>query len=135
MTGPARPPAVHFERLAASTPAGLQAVLMRDGEGRAAGRMDFQVCHCCRLGHVESIVVAAHWQGQGVGRRAVHAALGPCMGYAWTTSRQTSEGRRFFAAMREETGLAFAAGTAGCTHMLCAHRPGLLRGLLTEHRP
>ncbi|MET7386090.1 hypothetical protein ACFYPT_14090 [Streptomyces sp. NPDC005529] len=57
------------------------------------------------------------------------------MGYAWTTSRQTSEGRRFFAAMREETGLAFATGTAGCTHMLCAHRPGLLRGLLTQHRP
>ncbi|MFE9809270.1 GNAT family N-acetyltransferase [Streptomyces sp. NPDC005548] len=135
MTGPARPPAVHSERVAASTPAGLQAVLLRDVEGRAAGRVDFQVCHCCGLGYVESIVVAAHWQGQGVGRRAIQAALGPCMGYAWSTSRQTSEGRRFFAAMQEETGLAFPAGAAGCTHMLSAHRPGLLRGLLTQHRP
>lgn len=135
MTGPARPPEVRFERIAAPVPAGLESIVVRDGAGRAVGRLDFQVCHPCRRGHVAGIVVAVHWQGRGVGRRAVYTALAPCTGYTWSTSRQSADGRRFFAAMEEETGQGFPACAARCPHMPAAHPAGPVRHLITGHRP
>ncbi|WP_326841112.1 GNAT family N-acetyltransferase [Streptomyces sp. NBC_01558] len=134
MTGPARPPQVHFEHIAAPTPAGLGSIVVRDSEGRAVGQFDYQICHPCRQGHVEGIAVAAPWQGRGVARRTLHTALGPCAGYAWSTSRQSTDGRGFFTAMEEETGQIFPGCAPPCPHMLAAHPTGLVRGLLTRSR-
>lgn len=133
MTGPARPPDVHLEHIAAPVPAGLRSVVARDGEGRAVGQLDYQICHPCRQGHVEGIAVSAPWQGRGVGRGTLHAALAPCTGYAWSTSRQSADGRRFFAAMEEETDQGFPGTSARCPHMLAAHPAGPARGLITRH--
>ncbi|MEW2166448.1 GNAT family N-acetyltransferase [Streptomyces sp. NPDC007084] len=126
---------MRFERIAAPLPAGLESVVVRDDEGRAVGQLDYQVCHPCRRGHVAGIAVAAPWQGQGVGRRAVHTALAPCTGYTWSTSRQSADGRRFFAAMAEETDQNFQACAARCPHMLAAHSAGPVRDLIARYWP
>ncbi|MFF3641715.1 GNAT family N-acetyltransferase [Streptomyces sp. NPDC002564] len=150
MTPPARPPAVHFERVVETLPAGRRAVVMLDDGDRQVGRLEYQVCHLCRLGHIGTVAVAAHWQGQGLARHAVHTALAPCLGYAWATSRQSADGRRFFAAMTDETGIAFRPDGPRCPHMeLCPDgardrrrirwHPALLRrkviGAATPHAP
>ncbi|MEV0600461.1 GNAT family N-acetyltransferase [Streptomyces sp. NPDC050315] len=94
---------------------------MCEGAGRVVGRLDYQVCHACRRGYVRNIAVAERWRGRGLAREALHRALAPALDYRWYTSRQTADGRRFFAAMAEETALAFPAPFlrrgARCPHM------------------
>ncbi|MFH8612896.1 GNAT family N-acetyltransferase [Streptomyces sp. NPDC018029] len=117
MSRPARPPAIHFEHVVETLPAGRRAVTMLDPDDRHVGSLEYQICHPCRLGHIGNIAVAAHWQGQGLGRHAVHTALTAGPEYSWSTSRQSSEGRRFFAAMEDETGVAFPPKGERCPHM------------------
>ncbi|MEV5982539.1 GNAT family N-acetyltransferase [Streptomyces sp. NPDC052114] len=118
MSRPARSPAVHFACVAETPPAGHRAVLILDSADRAVGRLAYQVCHDCRLGHIGDIAVAAHWQGQGLARHALHTVLAPCPGYTWSTSRQSAQGRRFFAAMAEETDVPFPPSGVRCPHMV-----------------
>ncbi|MEU7650244.1 MULTISPECIES: GNAT family N-acetyltransferase [Streptomyces] len=108
---------VHFAYVLPVLPAGPQAVSVLDAGHHLVGCLEYQVCHVCRIGYVANIAVASHCQGQGLGRHALHTAMAPCGGYAWSTSRQSSEGRRFFAAMEEETEVAFPARGVRCSHM------------------
>lgn len=117
MSLPARPPAVHFERVVETLPAGRQAVTMLDPHDRQVGSLEFQVCHRCRIGYIGNIAVASHWQGQGLARHALHTAMVPCSGYTWSTSRQSSEGRRFFATMADELEVAFPPSGLRCAHI------------------
>ncbi|MCX4672226.1 GNAT family N-acetyltransferase [Streptomyces sp. NBC_01381] len=114
---PAREVAARFERVAETLPAGRRAVTMVDIADRSVGRLDYQICHPCRLGYIGNIAVATHWQGQGLGRQALHTALAGCADYSWSTSRQSSEGRRFFAAIEDETETAFPPSGVRCPHM------------------
>ncbi|AZM57073.1 N-acetyltransferase [Streptomyces sp. WAC 01529] len=106
-----------FEYVCPALPAQPQAVSILDAAHHPVGCLEYQVCHVCRIGYVANIAVATHWQGQGLGRQALHTAMAPCRGYAWSTSRQSSEGRRFFAAMEEETEVAFPPAGMRCSHM------------------
>ncbi|MGW2224278.1 GNAT family N-acetyltransferase [Streptomyces formicae] len=117
MSRPARPPAAHYEHVPETSPASCQALTMLDPHNRSIGCLRYQLCHPCRVGHILNIAVAAHWQGQGLARHALHTVLAEGEGYAWSTSRQSPEGRRFFAAMEEETEIAFPADGARCPHM------------------
>ncbi|MFI1680879.1 GNAT family N-acetyltransferase [Streptomyces sp. NPDC020607] len=126
MNPPARPPAVHYESVVETVPAGRRAVVVLDRDDRQVGSLEFQICHPCRLGHIGNLAVAAHWQGQGIGRHAVHLALAAGAGYTWSTSRQSSAGRRFFAAMEDETGTAFPSCGTRCPHMDPRMSPGPL---------
>ncbi|MGW1705228.1 GNAT family N-acetyltransferase [Streptomyces sp. NPDC002206] len=123
MSGPARLPVVHFERVTADTPAGRQAVLVREHRERVVGQLEYQVCHPCRLGYIDRISVVGCRQGHGLGREALHTALAPCPGYAWSTSRQSSVGRKFFLAMAEETDISFPPRGVRCPHMVSANSP------------
>ncbi|MEV0124326.1 GNAT family N-acetyltransferase [Streptomyces sp. NPDC050703] len=117
MSGPARPPDVRFALAAEALPAGRQTLVMLDACGRCVGSLVFRVCHPCGYGYIDSVAVATHWQGQGLGRHALHTALDAAVGHTWATSRQSAEGRRFFAAMADETETAFTPGGALCPHM------------------
>ncbi|MGB8939235.1 MAG: GNAT family N-acetyltransferase [Streptomyces sp.] len=117
MSRPARPPGIRFEFIAETVPAGDRAIVMLDPAHREVGRLDYRVCHPCRLGYIGNICVATQWQGQGLARHAVHTALEACTGYAWATSRQSAEGRRFFSAMAEETEVTFPPTGVRCPHM------------------
>ncbi|MFF1379380.1 GNAT family N-acetyltransferase [Streptomyces sp. NPDC058308] len=117
MSSPARPPAVHFEHAVETAPAGRRALTMLDRSDRPVGCLEYQVCHPCRRGYIGNIAVATHWQGQGLGRHALHTAMAAGVGYTWSTSRQTAEGKRFFAAMEDELEIAFPACGVRCPHM------------------
>lgn len=107
--------------------AGRQVITLLDADGRDIGHLDYQVCHPCAAAHVNTIAIAGPWQGMGLGREALHRATDPWPGYAWTTSRQSADGRRFFAAMAEEIGTDFVPGAVGCPH-ISASPPGARTG-------
>ncbi|WP_431046136.1 GNAT family N-acetyltransferase [Streptomyces sp. P1-3] len=113
----ARSPAVRIQHSRSHPSGGHHTVVMRDGRDRAVGRLDYQLCHACRTGRVEQISVALAWQRQGLAREAIHEALARGPGYHWVTSRQSREGRLFFAAMALETGAAFTRRGKRCPHM------------------
>lgn len=123
---PPCPQAVTY-RCAPATAAGRQVITLLDGGGRDIGHLDFQVCHPCRAAHVNTIAIAGAWQRLGLGREALHRVTDPWPAYAWTTSRQSADGRRFFATMAEETGMDFVPGAVGCPHIAAPPR-GLRTG-------
>ncbi|MFI9027736.1 GNAT family N-acetyltransferase [Streptomyces sp. NPDC053560] len=114
---------VSYRQTGPAVPGGRREIGMWDAAGRAVGRLDYQLCHECRRGWIRNIAVAEHWRGHGLAREALHRALAPAAAYRWYTSRQTADGRRFFAAMAEETAVAFPAPFlargARCRHMTC----------------
>ncbi|MGW0906244.1 GNAT family N-acetyltransferase [Streptomyces sp. NPDC002853] len=119
---PPCPQAVTYRCAPATEAAGRQVVTLLDAGGREIGHLVHQVCHLCAAAHVSTIAVAGPWQGLGLGREALHRATDPWPGYAWTTSRQSADGRKFFAAMAEETGMDFVPGAAGCRHISARSR-------------
>ncbi|MFC8132324.1 N-acetyltransferase [Streptomyces sp. NPDC057302] len=114
------PEAVTYRSAPAAVAAGRRVITLLDGKGRDIGHVDYQVCHACGAGHVNTITVAGPWQGMGLGREALHRATDPWSAYAWSTSRQSADGRKFFAAMADETGVDFVPGAAGCPHITAA---------------
>ncbi|MDQ8708194.1 N-acetyltransferase [Streptomyces sp. LHD-70] len=98
-------------------PAGIRVLHAMDADGRIVGNLDYQLCATCQVGFVSNIAVATHWQGRGVGRDALSLILDGADGYHWTTSRQSAQGRRFFAALADETGLEFVERGERCGHM------------------
>ncbi|MFM9370006.1 GNAT family N-acetyltransferase [Streptomyces sp. Da 82-17] len=109
---------VHF-RLAVDpdVPAGPRFLTFFDAEERPVGQLDHQVCAECSAVYVASIAVATHWQGRGVGREALTLVADLAPGYSWATSRQSAQGRGFFAALAEETGIDFVERGKRCPHM------------------
>ncbi|MEV6751255.1 N-acetyltransferase [Streptomyces sp. NPDC051214] len=125
---PPCPQAVTYRCAPATVAAGRQVVTLLDSGGREIGHLVHQVCHLCAAAHVDTIAVAGPWQGLGLGREALHRATDPWPGYAWTTSRQSADGRKFFAAMAEETGMDFVPGAAGCPHISARARESRFGG-------
>ncbi|WP_436737535.1 GNAT family N-acetyltransferase [Streptomyces sp. BBFR102] len=106
-----------FRATPADDPAGPRELVIRDGADREIGKIEFRLCRACGTGHVASVTVAPSWQGQGLAREALHRILPDDLALAWTTSRQTGQGRAFFAAATEETGIDFPAARPGCAHL------------------
>ncbi|MCL6280911.1 GNAT family N-acetyltransferase [Streptomyces albidoflavus] len=106
-----------FHATSAGRPAGPRELLILDAADREIGRIEFRLCRACGTGHVDSVTVAPSWQGQGLAREALHRILPDDLALTWTTSRQTGQGRAFFAAVTEETGIDFPAGRPGCVHL------------------
>ncbi|KUJ67388.1 hypothetical protein ACZ90_28305 [Streptomyces albus subsp. albus] len=98
-------------------------ITLLDAKGHDVGRLDYQICHECRTGYIVQIAVAGHHQRQGLGRDAVHEALAHGPGYRWVTSRQSRDGRLFFTAMAEETGLPFSPDGEACPHIVAGVPP------------
>ncbi|MEU6004053.1 MULTISPECIES: hypothetical protein [unclassified Streptomyces] len=114
---PPCPQAVVYRSAPATVPAGHQVITLLDGRGHDIGHVDYQVCHSCAAARINTIAIAGPWQGIGLGREALHRAADPWSTYAWTTSRQSTDGRKFFAVMAEECGMDFVPGAVGCPHI------------------
>ncbi|NBE53272.1 GNAT family N-acetyltransferase [Streptomyces boluensis] len=97
--------------------AGPRVLVFLDADDRTVGQLDHQVCGVCSAAFVRNIAVASHWQGRGVGREALTLLLDLAPGHRWSTSRQSTEGRGFFAALAEETGVDFVERGGRCPHM------------------
>ncbi|MEI5097348.1 hypothetical protein RB200_00125 [Streptomyces sp. PmtG] len=126
MNGSAEPPVVHFVRDAPAKDDGAarQTLAALDPGGRTVGTLDFQICHACRRGLIHTIDVVVHWRDQGVARETLHVLLAQACGgdYSWSTTRQTRDGRGFFATMEEETEVAFPADATKCSHIRARRR-------------
>ncbi|WP_067284329.1 hypothetical protein [Streptomyces jeddahensis] len=90
--------------------------MLTDDRDRIVGGLKYRTCGLCRTGRVEHIWITGPLQGRGMGREALQAAVASAPGYTWATSRQSTQGRAFFAAMSEELEMPFARNTARCGH-------------------
>ncbi|MDQ8703944.1 N-acetyltransferase [Streptomyces sp. LHD-70] len=116
---------VHFRlTVTAGAPAGPRVLMFLDADERTVGQLDHQTCAVCAAVFVANIAVATHWQGRGVGREALTLIADRAPGYHWSTSRQSAQGRGFFAALSEETGIEFTERGKRCAHMSGALESG-----------
>jgi GNAT superfamily N-acetyltransferase len=96
-------------------------------DGAPVGMVRFQVCSRCRVAAVESVEVAAHVRGVGVGARLVAAALRtapPRDGYQWHTVGQPEAVLGFWRAMAKR----FQFEPSHVDHVPCAHMAGTAAG-------
>ena len=96
--------------------------VLLDQGGRLVGRLRFRVCHECRTGRILDVWVHDSRQRQGLGRELVHSLLAQCPGYRWSTTLQTRDGRAFFTAMTQETGVALPHHGPLCRHLMGSFR-------------
>ncbi|MFZ3573904.1 hypothetical protein ACOKM5_43040 [Streptomyces sp. BH097] len=105
-----------------SSPAGQQEIQVCAPDGYDFARLVWQACEQCRLGLILKIRVTGPWQRHGYGSRMVCLALLGCDGYRWTTTPQFEDGRSFFPALTETTGVAFSPHSELCEHMKLRER-------------
>ncbi|MEO3874707.1 GNAT family N-acetyltransferase [Nonomuraea sp. B12E4] len=111
-------------------PTDLREIYVYDPDDYDIARLVWQVCDECRHGSINKISIDQEWQRRGLGRRLIHRALRDGPTYAWATSGQSPEARKFFPIMSAETGAAFTAHGPSCPHT------GLdRRGLAAERLP
>lgn len=85
----------------------LDVIQMYDQEGYDVGYFAWRTCDECRRGYIVKISISPEFQRSGYGRRLVQRALRDGSDYAWSTSGQSPDARRFFPVMSAETGAAF----------------------------
>jgi GNAT superfamily N-acetyltransferase len=72
--------------------------------GEEIGKLQYQACAACRQALVCKESIDQEYQGLGLGRRALHAALATAPGYEWTTTPQDELAVRFWQRMSRTTG-------------------------------
>ena len=97
--------------------AGFRNLYMYDQTGLDRGRLVWRVCDSCQRAAICKISLDPDVHRQGHGRRLILRALRDGPDYSWTTSGQSVDGSRFFAAMSAETGAAFSDGVRTCEHI------------------
>jgi hypothetical protein len=110
---------VRLKDLAATAPT---EIVLFDGDNRLVGRLRFRVCAACRTGRVLDVWTVDGRRRQGLGRHLTRTLLAPHPGYRWSTTLQTREGRAFFQAMADETGVPLPHGGPLCSHLMGAFR-------------
>ncbi|QOV33978.1 N-acetyltransferase [Streptomyces ferrugineus] len=105
-------------------PGGPAEIVLLEPGRREVGRLRYRVCTACRTGRVLDIGIDESWQGQGLGREALHILLTLHPHHRWTTTTQSRQGRYFFRAMAREVSTGFPSGPPLCSH---------LRGPLRRH--
>lgn len=114
--------AVRLTALAPPAPHAPSTIALHLERGPLIGQVDFRLCHACRTGRIQQIWITETWQRQGLGRQALHTALAQAPGYRWNTTTQSRQGRAFFRAMSEETGVELCSRTPPCAHLMGRYR-------------
>jgi len=95
----------------------LDVIQMYDHEGYDVGYFAWRTCDECRRGYIVKISITPEFQRKGYGRRLIQRALRDGPDYAWSTTGQSPDARRFFPVMSAETGAVFNVETRSCTHV------------------
>jgi hypothetical protein len=88
--------------------------------GEEVGRLGYQICHTCHQGLICKVSIDSEYQGLGLGRRAVTAALAIAPSYVWTTTPQYDTSVRFWQRLSRVTGASLSddpAHAGPCLHM------------------
>lgn len=115
---------MRFVYYAEAWTAGFRELFMYDETGLDRGRLVWRVCDACQRAVICKISLDVDVHRQGYGRRLILRALRDGPDYSWTTSGQSPDGVRFFAAMSAETGAAFTGGARTCEHIR-SHGPAI----------
>ena len=111
--------AARFDVRPAATPNRIARItVMLHGED--IGRLAYQVCGTCRKALICKESIGQKYQGLGVGRRALLAALATAPDYEWTTTPQSPVSARFWQRMSRATGASLTddrAHAGPCPHM------------------
>jgi hypothetical protein len=88
--------------------------------GQKIGKLGFMMCGTCRKGLICKESISSEYQGLGLGRRALLAALATAPGYEWTTTPQYDTSVRYWQRMSRATGASLTddpAQAGPCPHM------------------
>lgn len=87
-------------------------------DGVEVGRMRYQTCPECRQARVGKLSVNGHFQGLGLGTRALRAAMDRTPGYDWWTTPQYETAETYWRRAAAATGAAFLDHhPSPCPHM------------------
>ncbi|MFI7134303.1 hypothetical protein ACIBQ1_52155 [Nonomuraea sp. NPDC050153] len=97
-------------------PAGLREIYVYDPGDYDIARLVWQVCDACRCGSINKISIDQEWQRQGLGRRLIHRALRDGPAYAWVTSGQSPEAKKFLPDHERGGGSSLPPHGPSCPH-------------------
>ncbi|WP_195103422.1 hypothetical protein [Nocardia blacklockiae] len=103
----------------------------RDQHSGPVGKLNYLICHQCRIGFIGDIHVQKNLWGHGIATRALAYLRDQLPGYAWQTSRHKPTAKSFWLLTAERTGAAYADTTPDRT---CEHLARFWRGGATRHR-
>ncbi len=111
--------AARFVVRPAANPDGIAMItVMLHGEN--IGKLAYQVCGACRKALICKESIDREYQGLGLGRRALLAALATAPDYEWTTTGQYEVSVRFWQRMSHATGASLTddpTRDGPCPHM------------------
>ncbi len=103
----------------AATPDGIATVTVTL-HGEDIGKLSYQVCDTCRKALICKESINLEYQGLGLGRSVLLAALATAPDYEWTTTPQYDVSVRFWQRMSRATGASLTddpASAGPCPHM------------------
>jgi hypothetical protein len=102
----------------------------RDQPGGPVGKLNYLVCHECRIGFIGNIDVQKNLWGHGIATGALAYLRDQLPGYSWQTSRHKPTAKSFWLLVAETSGEDYADTTPDRT---CAHLALFWRGGATFH--
>ncbi|MFJ8949581.1 GNAT family N-acetyltransferase [Streptomyces sp. NPDC102381] len=90
----------------------------RTQAGRQIAEVRFRLCEDCAVGRIQGIWVDESWRREGIGHELLRGAIAVGDGFRWTTTLQSSMGRRFFVATGATEGVELLHGRPLCAHMM-----------------
>lgn len=91
----------------------------RDQQGWPVGKVNYLVCHECRIGYIGNIDVQKYLWGNGIATKVLTDLRRQLPGYTWQTSRHYPSAKSFWLLIAERTGEGYTDTAAGygCRHM------------------
>ncbi|WP_069162846.1 hypothetical protein [Nocardia altamirensis] len=91
----------------------------RDQRGWPIGKLNYLVCHQCRICYVGDLDVQKNLWGNGIATAALAHLRRQLPGYTWQTSRHYPTAKSFWLLIAERTGAGYTDENAGyvCDHM------------------
>lgn len=96
---------------------GFRRIRMFHRRGYDIGTLVWTVCDTCRCGSINQISIAPEYQRRGLGRRLILRAIADGPSYRWQTTAQSSDAKRFFPILENETGIRFPEHGSACEHL------------------
>lgn len=97
----------------------------RHQPGGPVGKLNYLICHQCRIGFIGDIHEQKNLWGQGIATRALAHLRDQLPGYTWQTSRHKPTAKSFWLLVAERTGKDYADTTPDRT---CEHLARFWRG-------
>ncbi|MEU1986137.1 hypothetical protein [Nocardia sp. NPDC019395] len=91
----------------------------RDQQEWPVGKVNYLVCHECRIGYIANIDVQKNLWGNGIATDILSRLRRQLPGYTWQTSRHFPSAKSFWLLIADRAGQGYTDSAAGygCSHM------------------